>query len=134
MKKIFTDNTINSIKEASECKELPLRMRAMFYMPILKKNCNYYELLESSEKFAEATVTVISYDESDTCPVMIISGYNGKYQDFYYDGCCWKLLSNKNPIKDWEKKGLSITPPEYLVNDFAKRDLVGFMNDAIGIS
>ena len=134
MKGIFTDNTINSIKEAAEFKELPLRMRAMFYMPILKKNCNYYELLESNEKIAEATVTVIFYDESDIYPVLIIGGYNGKYQDFYYNGCCWKLLSNKNPINDWKKKGLSITPPDYLINNFAKRDLVGFMNDAIGIS
>ena len=124
------EDLFNYIKDAATCGELPSKMRAVFPMTVLKNNCNYEELLNSKKRYAEATVNVIYFDDSDIYPIMIISGWNNLYQDFYYDNC-WKILSTTNPEQDWVKLGLRPEVPDDLVDNFAAGNLVGYLEDAV---
>lgn len=124
------DNTYDLLKESATYNELPSKKRAVFYMSILKNNANYYELQESSKRYADATVNVIYFNDTDVVPILIIEGYKDKFQDFYYENG-WKILSENNPETDWVNKGITLSIPDYLINNFAKAELAGFFEDAV---
>lgn len=124
------DNTYDLLKESAEYNELPSKKRAVFYMNILKNNANYYELLNSTKRYADATVNVIYFNDTDAVPILIIEGYKDKFQDFYYNNG-WKILSESNPVTEWAEKGITLSIPNYLIDNFAKTELVGFFEDAI---
>ena len=118
-----------SIVMAYDSNELPSKKRAVFYTSVLKENAEYYEVMNSINKYCEATINVVYYI-NDKFPVMILE-YNGKYQDFYYTSDnCWNILSKTNPNVTWKSKKLNVSTPTFLIDNFAEGNLLGFFEDA----